>query len=111
MSDDLLRAQLNRSWILMKEVGTDSVRRYVDALFARHSPNLSPSTQWGLMLSLHFKEGNLDSARAYGLKCIGAADRASGYTIADCYSLLEQIEFAAGNYKRLRTTPTPTAVS
>lgn len=63
------------------------------------------------MLSLHFKEGNLDSARAYGLKCIGAADRASGYTIADCYSLLEQIEFAAGNYKRLRTTPTPTAVS
>ena len=100
MSDDLLRAQLNRSWILMKEVGTDSVRRYVDALFARHSPHLSPSTQWGLMLSLHFKEGNLDSARAYGLKCIGAADRASGYTIADCYSLLEQIEFAAGNYKK-----------
>lgn len=100
MHEDLFRVRLNYAWLLKKQVGTDSVRRYTDAVYAEFAPDISSRCDWGLMLSLFFDEGNIDSARVYGLKCIGTSNCASGYTMADCYSLLEQIEFSAGNYKK-----------
>ncbi len=99
LKEDIFRAKLDRSWVLIKEADTDSVRRYANAIFTQYLPDKSLKDHWGLMLSIYYKERNIDSARVYGLKCIGCNDNSiSGYNTADCYSILQHIEFLAGNY-------------
>lgn len=98
--EDIFRVKLQQSWILNGQESTDSIRNYVDRLYAEYAPEKSPQENWGLMLSLYFRDHNIDSARAYGLRCIRASDSNSGYAIADCYNILEHIEFMEGNYQK-----------
>lgn len=98
--NDIFRVKLQQSWIINGQANTDSIRSYLDRLYAEYAPEKSPRENWGLMLSLYFRDHNIDSARAYGLKCINAIDYNSGYAIADCYGILEHIEFMDGNYQK-----------
>lgn len=97
--EDVLRVKDRFAWVLYHQVSTDSVRRYLESLRIEYAPDYHPAGNWGLALALYYNERNIDSARAYGLKCIGASDRSPGYAVADSYSILEEIEFLAGNYR------------
>lgn len=107
---DLFRVRRRYVSLVEERYGADSAFRYLEALqmwgklqgVVSTDRRSSLYMQWGLMMGLHFKAGNLDSVRYYGEKCLKEGDYKSKRALLECLTLLEEVEYRAGNYARAR---------
>lgn len=107
---DVFRVRRGYVSVIEGRYGADSAFGYLEALqkwgVAQgivQPGQLSPlHSQLGLMLGLHFKAGNVDSVRYYGEKCLKEGRYKSKRALLECLTLLEEVEYRAGNYDRAR---------
>lgn len=74
------------------------IKRYLRRYYAKYNKGEIPLQSMGLWQGIYLKAGQLDSAEMCGKKILRNRQAFNAHKIAGCYSLLERIEMARGNY-------------
>lgn len=75
-----------------------SIKRDLRAYYATYNQGKIPLQSYGLWQDIYLKASQLDSAEMFGKKILRNRQAFNAHKIAGCYSLLERIEMARGNY-------------
>lgn len=75
-----------------------SIKRDLRAYYATYNQGKIPLQSYGLWQDIYLKASQLDSAEMCGKKILRNRQAFNAHKIAGCYSLLERIEMARGNY-------------
>lgn len=82
------------------DVGDDlfAIKRDLRRYYVKYNKGEIPLQSMGLWQGIYLKENELDSARLCGENILHNRSSFTSHKIAGCYSLLERIEMARGNY-------------